>query len=204
MKISVIVPAYITNANINNQLSTLVLKLSDQMDSNNHEVIVIDDGSPYPYKFKTLRSGIKFLSQENKGAAGARNAGLDAAKGDYVAFVDADDNIAEDFFSQLDKAAEKDADICYFKCTCENGSVAYHEPCAWGKLVKRSYIGERRFDEEQLIGEEDTLFLPLQAEKPPRIEYIDSTLYHYRWSANPDSLMKRYWRGELKHRKGEM
>ena len=196
-KISVIIPAYITNETTFQQLKKLETKLGGQIALDRHEVIVIDDGSPFPYddSFCSLR-----LS-ENKGAAAARNAGLDMAKGEFVVFVDADDDIVDNFFEILEDAAKEDADICYFKCTCENGSVAFHEPCAWGKLVKRSYIGDRRFDEQQNIGEEDTLFLPLQAEKPPKIVYDDRVLYNYRWSANPDSLMKRYWRGEIQRRK---
>lgn len=202
MKIQVILPLYITNKATWELAEKLICKLVRQNKRMEYEIVIIDDGSPYKYRCLMPLYGVKYIRRsKNEGAASARNLGLDNANCPFIAFVDADDDIADDFFEQLEKATELDADICYFKCTCEDGSVAYHEPCAWGKLVKRSYIGDRRFDEQQNIGEEDTLFLPLQAEKPPKIEYIDSVLYHYRWSANPDSLMKRYWRGDIKKRK---
>lgn len=197
-KISVIIPAYIKNEKDAEMLHELLTDLTTQMDKNSHQIILVDDGSPAEL---LITNGLCTIRKENGGAASAKNLGLDAARGDFVAFVDADDKVADNFFELLDEAAKEDADICYFKVHCEDGSVAYREPCAWGKLVKRSYIGDRRFDEDQLIGEEDTLFLPLQKEKPPKIVYKDAVLYHYRWSANPDSLMKRYWRGEIKRRK---
>lgn len=199
MKISVIIPAYLQSHKDAEMLYGL-LDLEYRMDKNKHEIIVVNDGSPVE---PLAASGITIMQKENGGVASARNLGLDVARGDFVVFVDADDKVADNFFELLDEAAKEDADICYFKVACEDGSVAYREPCAWGKLVKRSYIGDRRFDENQLIGEEDTLFLPLQKEKPPKKIYKDAILYYYRWSANPDSLMKRFWRGEIKKRKDE-
>ena len=193
-------PLYITNEATYKLAKELIDKLAKQMNPQEHELIVVDDGAPYRF-YNPVRKYIYIRLSKNKGAAAARNVGLNHATGDFVAFVDADDMVADNFFELLDEAAEKDADITYFKVNCEDDSVAYREPCAWGKLVKRSYIGDRRFDEDQLIGEEDTLFLPLQKEKPPKIERIDKVLYYYRWSANPDSLMKRYWRGDIQRRK---
>ena len=211
-KISVIIPAYIPNKEQAQGLKTLLHCLVKEKKPH-HEIIVINDGSPYPFakvsdddtKLTVISNDITYLDcVTNKGVAAARNLGLAvSAKSDYVSFVDADDSIRSDFWSILDKYAnhEDNADIYYFKCACEDGSLTYHEPCAWGKLVKRSYIGERKFDEKQLIGEEDTLFLPLAKARPPKVVYAKECIYKYRYSANPDSLMKRFWRGEIQRRK---
>lgn len=211
-KISVIVPAYIPNKEQAQGLKTLLHYLVKEKKPH-HEIIVINDGSPYPFakvsddntKFTVIPDGITYLDcVTNKGVAAARNLGLAvSAKSDYVAFVDADDSVRGDFWSILDKYAnhEDNADIYYFRCACEDGSLTYHEPCAWGKLVKRSYIGDRKFDEKQLIGEEDTLFLPLAEARKPKVVYSKEWLYKYQYSANPDSLMKRFWRGDIKRRK---
>lgn len=61
------------------------------------EVIVVDDGSAAPTKelLASLQSLYTVLiTQENKGQAAARNAGITAAKGDYILIVDSDDSIA--------------------------------------------------------------------------------------------------------------
>ncbi len=60
-----------------------------------YEVIVINDGSPDTEELeRTLArfiDRISYIKQENRGASAARNAGLRAARGEFVAFLDADD-----------------------------------------------------------------------------------------------------------------
>lgn len=203
IKLSIIIPTYNNAELLKELLNKLLLqrdKLPLPMFERNVEIIVINDGSTENMDFLRLYSqDVIIVNKVNGGAASARNLGLNTAKGDYIVFVDSDDDVSDDFIEKILNYITLDpgADIQYFKCTCEDGSVAYHEPCAWGKVVRRRYIGDARFDENYNIGEEDTLFLPLMRKKPPVVLYRTGVLYHYRWSANPDSLMKRYWRGEL-------
>src|SRR5438067_2146009 len=60
------------------------------------EIIVVDDGSKDNSKEEILKkaqknSSIKFISQENKGVAFARNTGIQHSTGNYIAFLDGDD-----------------------------------------------------------------------------------------------------------------
>jgi glycosyltransferase involved in cell wall biosynthesis len=99
--ISVVIPVY----NVEKYLSACVDSLMCQGDLH-IEVILVNDGS-------TDRSGeiadeyaekdnrIKVIHQENGGASMARNAGLDTAQGEYVAFFDSDDWIKEDSLPKL-------------------------------------------------------------------------------------------------------
>ena len=68
------------------------------------EVILVDDGSPDnsgqvcdDYAEKDAR--VRVIHQENAGVSAARNAGLDAARGQWVCFVDGDDWLAPDFLA---------------------------------------------------------------------------------------------------------
>lgn len=86
--VSVIMPAYNTARYIREAIDSVL----DQ-DYGNKELIVIDDGST-DGTLDILRSygdRLQLITQQNQGSAVARNAGLAAARGDYIAFLDSDD-----------------------------------------------------------------------------------------------------------------
>lgn len=122
--LSVIVPVY----NASKFLPRCVESLIKQTYSN-LEIILIDDGSTDDSPamcdgFAQQREKIRVLHKENGGAGYARNSGLDLAKGEYVAFVDADDYIDENMYSHLMAEAEKeklDAVFCDFVIRKNNG-----------------------------------------------------------------------------------
>ncbi|AEF17822.1 glycosyl transferase family 2 [Thermoanaerobacterium xylanolyticum LX-11] len=59
----------------------------------NIEIIIVNDGSPEKISefLERYSSKITYVYQENKGAAAARNVGIKLSKGEYIAFLDADD-----------------------------------------------------------------------------------------------------------------
>lgn len=123
-KISVIVPAY----NVEQYIERCVNSLLKQTHEN-IEIIVVDDGS----KDNTAkiiddiadkRPNVIAIHQENQGVSVARNVGLERATGDYISFVDADDEVEKDLFSFLLKLAEQnEAEIagCSTKTVLSNG-----------------------------------------------------------------------------------
>ncbi len=89
-RISVIIPAYNVAPYIGETLASVFAQTFADF-----EAIIINDGSPDTGELERVlepfRDRIRYLKQENRGASSARNAGLRAARGEFVAFLDADD-----------------------------------------------------------------------------------------------------------------
>ena len=125
-RISVIVPAYNAEKYLEKCINSILA--SDYTDL---EILIIDDGSAddTPAVCRRLQnqdSRIRCFRQEDKGVSSARNAGIEAATGDYLTFVDADDAIRPEMLRILMRAAKQTgADIvtCDFAKTSEAGSV---------------------------------------------------------------------------------
>ncbi len=90
--VTVVIPAYNAARWIGETLDS-VLAQSFPRDEPDLEVIVVDDGSTDETSelVRAYGSRVRYLRKENGGAAAARNAGILAARGSYIAFVDADD-----------------------------------------------------------------------------------------------------------------
>ena len=122
MKLSVIVPVYKVEPFIHKCIDSILNQTHQNL-----EVILVNDGSPDKCgticdEYANKDSRIKVIHKENGGLSSARNAGLDIATGDYIAFVDSDDWIdAKMYQSLLYIAEEKDADIV--EC-----SYRFHRP----------------------------------------------------------------------------
>ena len=110
--VSIIVPIY----NVEKYLDQCVASLIQQT-HHNIEILLIDDGSPDnapaicdAWQHKDER--VHVLHKTNSGVSASRNAGLHAAKGEYVCFVDGDDWVEPDFVEyMLELQAKRNADI---------------------------------------------------------------------------------------------
>ena len=76
------------------------------------EVILVDDGSPdnCPAMCDAIAkrdSRVRVIHQENKGVDGAKNAGIDSARGNWIGFVDQDDLIDKTYYEKLYHAAQQ-------------------------------------------------------------------------------------------------
>lgn len=97
--ISVVIPLYNKEKQIAKTLQT-VLNQTYQ----NFEIVIVNDGSTDGSVEEVLRisdSRIRLVNQENGGVSAARNRGIDEAKGEYIAFLDADDIWAKDHLESL-------------------------------------------------------------------------------------------------------
>jgi glycosyltransferase involved in cell wall biosynthesis/Tfp pilus assembly protein PilF len=87
-KVSVIIPSYNSNTYIEQAIQSVFKQTFAD-----YEVIVVDDGSTDDTRSKLehYRLKIRYIYQENQGSAAARNTGISLAKGELIAFLDADD-----------------------------------------------------------------------------------------------------------------
>ena len=102
LKVSVIVPVYNASQYIGRTLDSIIAQ-----DFDSFEIIVIDDGSTDD-SLEMINQCLdgcemphKVIHQENAGVSVARNVGIEESKGDYLAFVDADDHISKNHISSL-------------------------------------------------------------------------------------------------------
>ena len=111
--ISIIVPVY----NVEKYLRECLDSIS-QLKAVTWEAILVDDGSTDTSgkicdEYAKQDSRFRVIHQKNAGVSAARNAGLDAAKGDWIWFVDSDDSINPDF-EFLNPEVLDDADYVLF------------------------------------------------------------------------------------------
>ena len=107
-RLSIIVPVY----NVEKYLERCITSLLNQdLPKDDYEVIMVNDGSTdgsgdLATRLATLSPNISLYHQENKGLSGARNTGIEHAKGRYLMFVDSDDYIEANSISRILQSAE--------------------------------------------------------------------------------------------------
>ncbi len=106
-KVSVIVPVYQVEAYLPRCLDSILAQTFQD-----YELILVDDGTKdncpaIMQDYAERDSRIVQLHKENGGLSSARNAGLDVARGEYIAFVDSDDYVAPNWLEDAVRAAEE-------------------------------------------------------------------------------------------------
>lgn len=105
--ISVIVPIYKVEAFLHRCVDSLLSQTYENL-----EIILVDDGSPDHCgaicdEYAAKDSRIRVIHKKNGGLSSARNAGLDIARGEYIAFLDSDDWIESDAYETMLALAQK-------------------------------------------------------------------------------------------------
>ena len=152
--ISVIVPVY----NMEKYLEKCVKSILNQ-DYKDIELILVDDGSKDSSpamcdEFAKQDERIKVIHKANGGQGSARNMGLDIAKGDYISFIDSDDWIEPDMYTNLfDIAQENNADlaICEVALNEEDGSVLKKKRLNGTLVMTRDEAFSHRFDGSEIV-----------------------------------------------------
>ena len=98
-RFSVIIPVYNAGKTLQHCVDSLLLQKCEDV-----EIILVNDGSQdgsaaICRSYAARYSAVRYLEKSNGGVSSARNAGLDAAQGRYVLFVDSDDYVPGSLFS---------------------------------------------------------------------------------------------------------
>ena len=201
--VSVIVPVYKVEKYIEECVESILGQTYSSL-----EIILVDDGSPdccgaVCDRYARQDPRVMVLHRNNGGAAAARNAGLRAATGEYITFVDGDDYLLPDACAHMVRTLEDtDADIVQsgFRYVYANGTLVHDGgvgrriysiteyltcftgdwTCAlcWGKLFRRHMLMDVFFEEGHLI--DDEFFTYRAVMNARKIVYAPTVTYHYR------------------------
>lgn len=183
------IPVYNVEAWIRECLDSLILQTYVDW-----EAVCVDDGSDDlsgaildEYAAKDDR--IKVLHQSNRGVSAARNVALDNAKGEWIAFLDADDTIEADWFERMMMNAKDGVDMVHADSRHCFGNIGVYEDRTyrtflrggWSVLnfVRREFVKDVRY----VVGmrfKEDVVFFAKLALNAKRIAWVKEKGYHYR------------------------
>lgn len=204
--LSIIVPVFNTKKEAIKRCMASIAKTGIPL-----EVLLVDDGSEketrlFCQKLKKVDDRIRYFRKENGGVSSARNYGIEAARGNYILFLDADDELSENFFDSLEDLQFYTDDWVLFDTDIlnqENGQVTRRrifsdgeEPgnvqvmekilgCSdlnecWGKLIRRDFLSDYNiFFPVGVIQGEDTIFNIKIACCARRIGYSSRCSYRY-------------------------
>lgn len=207
--IDVIIPTYRPKDYLWKCLDSLY---SQSLSKSLYRIILVLNGCKEPYETNinlwinahpTLN--ILFIQTDVGGVSNARNIALDKVSGDYVAFVDDDDYLSQDYLKCLLESADsqtigisyvyafedgrEDIQLDYrlTQCYINNYStqkIPYHKvrkifSGPWMKLIPMNIIGERRFDTRFSNGE-DTLFLFCISDRMKYVSFTEKKATYYR------------------------
>lgn len=221
VRLSIVVPVYNAELFLEKCISSLLAQTFSDF-----EVILVDDGSTdnsleICKAFAQRDSRVKIFAQENFGQSKARNVGLDAAVGEFIAFCDSDDWIDSDYYENLiDAAVRHSADIACgsilrvkkqgakFRINYKkekiyvnhqekiDAAMVPHMCYVWNKVYRASLLNslKLRFIEGMFF--EDVDFVTRAVYFSNKIVTVPGSYYHY-WS-HSNSTVKSMMKSDKK------
>lgn len=208
MFLSMIIPVYNTEKYLAECLDSC---LAQDFPYDDYEIICVNDGSK-DGSLDILRSyearypNIIVIDQPNGGVSAARNAGLDAARGDYIWFIDADDFIQESVLAEIkaltaEKSPERltfrffefdealtDAQAAHKRAgeDIPGSHMGYSGICSG--LFSRTRLQALSLRFSNLTHGEDILFVAHFFDDEIHVVYLERLAYYYR--RNPQSATR--------------
>lgn len=207
--VSIIIPVYNTAKDLDGCLRSVAAQ-SDQ----NIEVLLMDDGSQdesadicRAWAQKDAR--FRYFPLPHGGVSAARNAGIDAARGKYLLFIDSDDTVSPDYAALLVRGLRDGCELCvcnYYECDFRTGERLPKDYCMgrvtakqfmlamakqpihnyygvpWNRIFLREIVNEHgiRFNTAARFGEDTAFFLDYM-HFVRTVQTIPECLYNYRY-----------------------
>ena len=203
--VSVIMPAYNAERFIARGMASALAQSAGDL-----ELIVVDDGSTDATAARVSACSdprVRLIRQPNRGVSRARNRGLREATGDWVAFLDSDDEWAPDFLASMLGALSSAPHAVLAYCGWQNVGLAgprgapwvppdfeagdkllsFMDMCPWpihAALTRRAQLLEAGgFPEQYTHAEDYSLWLEVAAFRP--IVRVPRVLAYYHWHDGP-------------------
>lgn len=185
VKLSIIIPFYETYELTYKLLKELSIQITDEV-----EIIIADDSNDNRLnEFNDIAKIYHF--DKKQGVSHARNYGYDKSSGKYIAYVDSDDMITNDYIERLLNAIDEiGTDIIYFNWADFNQNTITRHPenyAVWKAIYKREIVP--RFNEEVEFNEDVFFQEDIKKEKHSEA-YLDRVLYIY----NSNRVGSQMWR----------
>ncbi|NAS12358.1 glycosyltransferase [Poritiphilus flavus] len=157
MRLSIVIPCYNMEAYLPQCLDSL---LAQELDPDEHEIIVVNDGSKdrtleIAKSYQAQNPQIEIIDKKNAGVGAARNSGLDKAIGAYIYFLDPDDYLVENRLHEvLNLAESQQVDILSFisipvgKDDYITDGAPFEPVCELDISDGISYIAKKKFHNE--------------------------------------------------------
>lgn len=200
MTLSILIPAY----NPGKWLRGILDSLKDQIERHpDVEIIIVDDGSTEDLTWVADYPKVRYIRQANGREANARNALLREATGEFIQFIDADDEIYSNCLDVIFDNIEQGYDFVTYEFeTDHDRKRSYHNygqlmvNCAmWGYTLRKMLTEGQWFDETLPKGC-DVDFLRRVLREDARHKHDDRVFYNYRFDGNTNSICHRLLRGE--------
>ena len=214
--VSIIIPVYNAERYLDGCIKSIL-----QQSYPTIELILVNDGSrdmsaDICKAYQEADARVRYLYHDNKGVSATRNEGLDAATGDYIMFVDADDRLKPDAVQKMmETVRDKQVDLVLSGYECvysDRTEPIVIEPCAihlkeeipayffahylegiassvWAKLYRKELI-KHRFRTDLTMGE-DMLFNMQYIKSISSVCAISDVLYEYDQTST-ESLVRKY------------
>ena len=209
MKLSIVIPVFRVERTLSHCIESVLAQPCGDM-----EVILVDDGSPdrCPQmcdQWAASDQRIRVIHKKNGGLSDARNAGIAAAQGEYITFVDSDDFVAPDTYAPLIEILDRheDTDLVEFPILWHYGAPeqrvlrfgnrtyervvdywlegkAYTHSFACNKIFRRLLFQDIRFPVGQVF--EDMATLPQLLQTARKVMTADHGMYYY--CQNPEGI----------------
>lgn len=219
MKLSVIVPVYNAAGYIEICLKDLLMQTIWEKNEDSMEIIVVNDASTddgdeiIKRIIQENTKKIKYIAlEENNGPGGARNYGIQEARGEYIGFMDSDDRIDCHMYEKMIDMAEKSGDPDFVDCGIWNeaenfkGCYSAGVPAGtlddkkrsqlllavgyiWSRIYRRDFLVKNKIQFRKNAVMEDQDFLSEVIARSSTMAIVSDILYQY--NNTPESASKR-------------